>query len=311
MSRSALPPLELRHLRTFAAIAETHSLSKAAARLHLTQPAVSHQVKALEDLYGIALFERKTMPLRLTPGGQRLLHLAREVEQRVSEAERDLSRIADGRAGQLRIAVECHSCFDWLMPSMDAFRERWPEVEMDLVSGFHADPVGLLGEDRADLVIVSHALKRTGIAFHPLFRYEVSALLAREHPLAARPFLTARDFAKETLVTYPIPDDRIDVLREVLIPARVEPAKRRMTELTVAILQLVASRRGIAAMPRWAVQPFLDREYVVARPIGKKGLQSALHAATTEATAGMAWMRDFLDIMRRVSFASLSGITAL
>lgn len=311
MSRAALPPLELRHLRTFAAIAETHSLSKAAARLHLTQPAVSHQVKALEDLYGIPLFERKTMPLRLTPGGQRLLHLAREVESRVSEAERDLSRIADGRAGQLRIAVECHSCFDWLMPSMDAFRERWPEVELDLVSGFHADPVGLLGEDRADLVIVSHAQKRSGIAFHPLFRYEVSALLAREHPLTAKPFLGARDFARETLVTYPIPDDRIDVLREVLIPARVEPARRRTTELTVAILQLVASRRGIAAMPRWAVQPFLDREYVVARPIGKKGLQSALHAATTDAAAAAAWMRDFLDIMRRVSFASLSGITAL
>ncbi|QIF02246.1 LysR family transcriptional regulator [Roseimicrobium sp. ORNL1] len=311
MSRSALPPLELRHLRTFAAIAETHSLSKAAARLHLTQPAVSHQVKALEDLYGIPLFERKTVPLRLTPGGQRLLGLAREVEVRVAEAERDLSRIADGRAGQLRIAVECHSCFDWLMPSMDAFRERWPEVEMDLVSGFHADPVGLLGEDRADLVIVSHAIKRPDIAFHPLFRYEVSALLAKEHPLTAKPFLSARDFAKETLVTYPIPDDRIDVLREVLIPARVEPAKRRTTELTVAILQLVASKRAVAAMPRWAVQPFLDREYVVARPIGKKGLQSALHAATTEAAAGAAYMRDFLDIMRRVSFASLSGITAL
>lgn len=311
MSRSALPPLELRHLRTFAAIAETHSLSKAAARLHLTQPAVSHQVKALEDLYGVPLFERKTMPLRLSPAGQRLLHLARDVEQRVSEAERDLSRIADGRAGQLRIAVECHSCFDWLMPSMDAFRERWPEVEMDLVSGFHADPIGLLGEDKADLVIVSHAIKRPGIVFHPLFRYEVSALLAREHPLASKPYLTARDFTKETLVTYPIPDDRIDVLREVLIPARLEPAKRRATELTVAILQLVASRRGIAAMPRWAVQPFLDREYVVARPIGKKGLQSALHAATTETTAAAAWMRDFLDIMRRVSFSSLSGITAL
>lgn len=310
MSRSALPPLEIRHLRTLAAIAETHSLSKAAARLHLTQPAVSHQVRALEELYGLPLFERKTMPLKLSPAGQRLIALARALEQQVAEAERDLARIADGQAGQLRIAVECHSCFDWLMPSMDAFRDRWPEVEMDLVSGFHADPVGLLLEDRADLVIVSHALRRAGIAFHPLFRYEVSALLAREHALAAREYLTARDFAKETLITYPIPDDRIDLLREVLIPARVEPAARRTTELTVAILQLVASRRGIAAMPRWAVQPFLDREYVVARPIGKRGLRSALYAATTALSAETAWMRDFQDIMRRVSFASLQGIAS-
>jgi len=310
MIRQALPPLELRHLRTLSAIAETNSLSKAAARLHLTQPAISHQVKAMEDIYGLPLFERKTVPLRLTPAGQRLLHLARSLEQQVAEAERDLARIADGRAGQLRIAVECHSCFDWLMPSMDAFRERWPEVEQDLVSGFHADPIGLLHEDRADLVIVSHALKRPHTVFQQLFRYEVSALVANEHPLSAKPYVTARDFTKETLVTYPIPDDRIDVLREVLIPARIDPAKRRTTELTVAILQLVASHRGIAAMPRWAVQPYLDRQYVTALPIGKKGLQSSLYAATTDALASTAWMKDFLDIMRRVSFASLQGITA-
>ncbi len=308
MSRSALPPIELRHLRTLSAIADTHSLSKAAARLHLTQPAVSHQVRALEDLYGLPLFERKTVPLKLTPAGQRLLHLARSLDQQVQEAERDLARIADGRAGQLRIAVECHSCFDWLMPSMDAFRERWPEVEMDLVSGFHADPVGLLHEDRADLVIVSHALKRARTAFEPLFRYEVCALVANDHPLARRRHLAPKDFAGETLVTYPIPDDRIDVLREVLIPARIDPAKRRATELTVAILQLVASRRGIAAMPKWAVQPYLDRGYVTAIPIGRRGLHSSLYAAMTEQMHSLAWMRDFLGIMRSVSFASLQGI---
>ncbi|MES2705068.1 MAG: LysR family transcriptional regulator [Verrucomicrobiota bacterium] len=309
MSNPALSNLELRHLRTLAAIADAHSLSRAAARLHLTQPAVSHQIKALEDMFGLTLFHRKTMPLQLTPGGQRLVTLARAVDRQVAEAAQEVVRMADGSTGQLRIAVECHSCFDWLMPSMDAFRTRWPEVEMDLVSGFQADPIGLLGEDRADLVIVSHANKRPGVKFHPLFRYEVSALLARDHPLTTRPWLTAKDFAKETLVTYPIPADRIDVLREVLIPARIQPAAHRTTELTVAILQLVASRRGIAAMPRWAVQPYLDRSYVTDRPIGKRGLRSALHAATTEAAAASLWMADFLDLIRQVSFATLSGIS--
>ena len=310
MIATVTTPLEFRHLRTLSAIAETHSLSKAAARLHLSQPAVSHQMKALEELCGVPLFERKSVPLKLSPAGQRMLLLAHVMEQQMAEAERDLARIAGGNTGKLRIAVECHSCFDWLMPSMDAFRERWPEVEQDLVSGFHADPIGLLHEDRADLVIVSHALKRRHTTFHPLFRYEVSALLAKEHTLTKKPFLTAKDFAAETLVTYPIPDDRLDVMREVLIPARIDPARRRTTELTVAILQLVASRQAIAAMPRWAVQPFLDRQYVVARPIGKNGLQSALYAATTDELSETAWMVDFLSIMRKVSFASLQGITA-
>lgn len=299
--------IELRHLRSVVAIAETGSISKAGKRLNLSQPALSHQMKALEDHLGTELFQRKSNPLRLSRSGERLLATAYEVEKLVMQCERDIARIAGGKAGQLRIAVECHSCFDWLMPSMDAFREGWPEVEMDLVSGFQPDPVGLLGEDTADLVIVSQAKPRTGVVFHPLFRYEVLALLARNHPYTKKTHLTAKDFARETLVTYPIPDDRIDVIREVLAPAKIEPPRRK-TELTVAILQLVASHRAIAAMPGWAVQPYLEKSYVVSRPIRRSGLFANLYAATTADNASSVYMAEFLDTMRRISFSTLKGI---
>ncbi len=299
--------LELRHLRSVVAIAETGSISKAGKRLNLSQPALSHQMKALEDYLGTELFERKSNPLRLSHSGQRLLASAYEVEKLVMQCERDIARIADGKAGQLRIAVECHSCFDWLMPSMDAFREGWPEVEMDLVSGFQPDPVGLLLEDKADLVIVSQARSRAGVKFHPLFRYEVLALLAKHHPFVKKTYLTAKDFEKETLVTYPIPDERIDVIREILQPAGIEPPRRK-TELTVAILQLVASHRAIAAMPSWAVQPYLEKSYVVSRPIRKTGLFANLYAATTAEKSSSVYMTEFLDTMRRISFSTLKGI---
>ncbi len=302
--------LEIRHLKTLVALAETGNLSKAARQVKLSQPAVSHQIRAIEKHYDVALFERKSDPLRLTAAGQRFVQLAYDVTQRVRDGERDLARIAQGQAGQLRIAVECHSCFDWLMPSMDAFREHWPQVELDLVSGFHADPIGLLGENRADLVIVSRAEKRDDVAFHPLFGYEVLALLARHHPLTRKPYLTARDFANETLVTYPIPDERLDLVREVLKPAKVNPV-RRATELTVAILQLVASGRGVAALPGWTVQPYLDRRYVVPKPVGKNGLKSRLYAATRTGTARLAYMEEFIRIMREVSFSTLKGIEEL
>lgn len=302
--------LEIRHLRTLVALAETGNLSKAAARMHLSQPAASHQIRALEEHYDVELFERKSDPLRLTAAGELLVSLAYEVTRRVRDGERDLARIAQGQAGQLRIAVECHSCFDWLMPSMDAFREHWPQVELDLVSGFHADPVGLLHENRADLVIVSHAPRREHTTFHALFAYEVLALLSRHHPLTRKPFLTARDFKRETLVTYPIPDERLDLVRDVLRPAKVDPA-RRTTELTVAILQLVASGRGVAALPGWTVQPYLDRKYVAWKPIGKNGLHSRLYAATTTAASRAAYMQEFLRLMREVSFATLKRIDPL
>ena len=304
------PVLELRHLKTLVALAETGNLTKAGKNLNLSQPAVSHHMRAVEEQYEIELFERKSDPIRFTAAGQLLVALAYDITRRIRDGERDLARIAQGQAGQLRIAVECHSCFDWLMPSMDAFREHWPQVELDLVSGFHADPVGLLGENRADLVIVSHAGKRSGVVFHPLFSYEVLALLSHHHPLVHKPYLTARDFKNETLVTYPIPDERLDLVRDVLKPANVNPA-RRTTELTVAILQLVASGRGVAALPGWTVQPYLDRKYLAWRPVGKTGLRSRLYAATTETASSQAFMQDFLRTMREVSFATLERIEPL
>lgn len=299
--------IEIRHLQTLIALAETGNLSKAGRRLHLSQPALSHQVKGMEQDLGVPLFERKSSPLRLSPAGERLLSTAYDIVKNLRQCERDVARIAEGRAGQLRIAVECHSCFDWLMPAMDRFRDAWPEVEMDLVSGFQPDPTGLLQEDQADLVVVSKAPPRKDVVYHPLFRYDVLALLAHRHPLARKSYLTAQDFARETLITYPIPDDRIDVVREVLGPAGVNPA-RRTAMLTVAILQLVASQRGIAAMPAWAVQPYLERGYVASRPVRRQGLQANLYAATARSLSGAAYMKEFIEVMKHVSFASLKGI---
>ena len=128
--------------------------SRAAQLLHLTQSALSHQLQALEEHYGVALFERKSVPPQFTPAGQRLLRLARRRAAAVEEAERDVARLAQGSGGSCASRVECHTCFDWLMPAMDEFRQRWPEVELDIVSGFHPDPIALLLQDRAEVAIV-------------------------------------------------------------------------------------------------------------------------------------------------------------
>ncbi|BBA33713.1 transcriptional regulator MetR [Methylocaldum marinum] len=302
--------LELRHLQTLLALVETGTLSRAAARLYLTQSAISHQIKQLEEHYGISLFERKSRPLRLSPAGQRLHTLAETVTKLVGEAERDIARIAQGEAGQLRIAVECHTCFDWLMPAMDRFREHWPEIELDLVSGFHTDPLALLLENRAELVVVSEPRPRKGVAFHPLFGFEIVGLVSRQHAFASKAFLKPEDFAEETLISYPVPEDMLDIVRKVLKPVGIEP-KRRTAELTVAILQLVASRRGIAALPNWTVQNYLERDYVLGKPIGKKGLWSALYAATTASMSESPFMLDFLDTVRSCSFRNLRGLQPL
>ncbi|MDR6153286.1 LysR family transcriptional regulator for metE and metH [Acidovorax delafieldii] len=303
--------LEVRHLRTLVALRDSGSLVRAAQLLNLTQSALSHQIKLLEDRYGQPLFERKSVPPQFTAVGERLLALADAVLPQVEGAERDIARLVLGQGGQMRIAVECHTCFDWLMPAMDAFRTRWPEVELDIVSGFHADPVGLLHQGRADVAIVSEVdADEAGVDYHALFGFEIRALLANTHPLVARPHLVAQDFADQTIITYPVPDEMLDLIRQVLEPAGVRPP-RRTTELTVAMLQLVASGRGVAALPLWAVQSYLDRGYVTARPIGEKGLRGELHAACLPSLSAKPYLQDFVQVTRETSFVTLKGVELL
>lgn len=302
--------IELRHLRTLLALEETGSVSMAAKRVFLTQSALSHQIRVLEQFYGTSLFERKSNPIHFTPVGVRLLQLAREITPLVTVAELDMAQIIEGEAGELRVAVECHTCFDWLMPAMDAFRALWPKVELDIVSGFQADPVGLLLTHRADLAIVSEYAPQPGIIFQPLFAYEMVGICAKDHPLAAKSVWQAQDFENETLITYPVPDDMLDLLRKVLKPAGVQPA-RRNSELTIAIIQLVSSRRGIAALPYWTVMPYLEKGYVVARQIGDIPLQSELYAAMRETDSNKSYLDNFCQIVRERSFADLPGLSPL
>jgi LysR family transcriptional regulator, regulator for metE and metH len=307
----ATTALEFRHMETLVALAECGSLSKAAERLCLTQSALSHQLKALESHYGAAVVEKNVRPLRFTAIGQRLLTLARAVLPLVAEAGRDVARLAQGHAGPLRIAVQCHNCFDWLMPAMDSYRTLWPEVELDIISGFVVDPLPLLERGEAELAVIhDRQPPHPYVTFSPLFRYQSVALMSPRHPLAAKSWLDAGDFAQETLITYPVPDEMLDVMKHCLIPAGVNP-KRRTAELTVAILQLVASGRGIAALPSWTVGNYIERGYVVSRPIGQPGLHCDLYAATTHAGAEAAYIREFIALTRAQSLTDLAGVSAL
>jgi LysR family transcriptional regulator for metE and metH len=302
--------LEMRHLRSLVAISDSGKLVSAAARVHLSQSALSHQIKDLETHYETSLFERTAQGLRFTSAGLRLLSLARDVTGAVATAERDMMRIKGDTQGELRIVLECHTCFDWLMPVMDEFRKRWPEVEVDLVAGFHADPLRLLREAKADVVIGSRPSAGARLHVAPLFRFEILAVMANEHRLRARRRIEPDDFRGETLLTYPVPESRIDVIREVLEPAGIR-LERRTAELTVALMQLVASRRGIAALPNWGVKNYVDHDYVLAKRIGATGLWSELYCVSRKAFARRPYWADFVSIVRDTCSAQLDGIALL
>ncbi|BCX81622.1 LysR family transcriptional regulator, regulator for metE and metH [Methylomarinovum caldicuralii] len=303
--------LELKHLRTLKTLQQTGSLVAAARRLHLTQSALSHQLRVLEARFGVALVIRKSRPVTFTPAGRRLLDLAEQVLPQVEAAERDLARLGGGQAGRLFIVIECHSCFEWLLPTMDAYRTEWPEVEMDLTLGFSFEPLPALLRGDVDWVVTSDPQPLAGIAYEPLFAFQALLAVAKDHPLARKDWIAPEDLAYQTLITYPVERQRLDVFRNFLDPAGVQPAAQRTCELTAMMLQLVASRRGVCVLPNWALAEYLARDYVAARPLGPQPLWGTLYAAVRESERELAYVKGFLETARRVSFETLRGIRAV
>ncbi len=299
--------VELRHLKTLSALRDAGSLVEAAERVHLTQSALSHQIKDLEDRLNCSLFIRKTKPITFTSAGQRLLALADDVLPMIRNAERDIARLAGGEAGRLNICIECHSCFDWLMPTIDHFRQNWPEIEMDLSTGFSFLPLPALARGDLDLVITSDPEPRNGITYIPLFSYESMLALSKQHRLVARKFIQPEDLATETLITYPIDHSRLDVFTRFLDPADVAP-DTRTAELTVMMIQLIASGRGVSALPNWAMHEYVERDYITARSMGEKGLWCTLYAAIREDQKNSEFMVDFLSTAKDITASRLMGI---
>ncbi|WP_105605711.1 HTH-type transcriptional regulator MetR [Cronobacter sakazakii] len=292
--------IEIKHLRTLQALRNCGSLAAAAASLHQTQSALSHQFSDLEQRLGFRLFVRKSQPLRFTPQGEILLQLAAQVLPQISRA---LQACNEPQLTRLRIAIECHSCIQWLAPALEAFRKRWPQVEMDFKSGVTFDPQPALQQDELDLVLTSDILPRSGLHYSPMFDFEVRLVVAPDHPLATKTQVTPEDFASETLLIYPVQRSRLDVWRHFLQPAGVSPTLKSVDN-TLLLIQMVSARMGIAALPHWVVENFERQGLVVTRALGE-GLWSRLYAAVRDGEQRQPVTEAFIQQARQHACDSL------
>ncbi|MFG1496101.1 LysR substrate-binding domain-containing protein [Saccharospirillum sp. HFRX-1] len=288
--------LERRHLQSLQAIDEAGSLAKAAERLHVTQSALSHQIKGLEHYFDVSLFLRHTKPIKLSPAGRKLLELAEAVLPRIAAVENEMTRLASGEAGRLYIAIECHACYDWLMPVLARFKQAWPGVEVDIRLGLSFDSITALRAGELDLVISSDPIEAADLIFRPMFNYEGRLILPDDHRLAERDFIRAEDLQQEHLISYPVSRDRLDVFKHFLTPAGIEPKSLRQSELTAVILLLVASGRGITALPDWVLRYSQHPTSLVSRKLGENGLHGKMYSAIRSSDANSQYLADFAEL---------------
>lgn len=290
--------LEFRHLRTIRAIHQAGGLARAADILNMTQSALSHQVKGLEDQAGVELFVRRSKPMRLSAAGLRMLKLAERILPEIDALEEEFRALKSGKTGRLHIAIECHACFDWLFPVLEQFRHAWPEVDVDIRAGLAFDALPALMREDVDLVISSNPVATEGVVFNPLFDYHPTLVAAADSPLAARDWVGADDFRDQILITYPVGRDKLDIFTELLTPARIEPRGQRPVELTAVILMLVGSGRGVAVLPDWVLRDVKKNADYITRPLGPDTITKRLYAATRSEDATKPFMAHFLRLGR-------------
>ncbi|MEJ2763011.1 HTH-type transcriptional regulator MetR [Photobacterium sp. MCCC 1A19761] len=301
--------IEVKHLRTLSVLRDTGSLTATATTLCLTQSALSHQLKDLEQRLGGQLFLRKTRPVKFTAEGEILLRLADELIPRIAKAEHELASLKEDINGRLHMAIECHSCFQWLMPALKEYQIHWPSVTLDFSSGFGFEPLPALGAGELDLVITSDIQPRSEVHFEPLFDFEMRLVVSPQSPLADKPFISPQDLADQTMLSYPVQKGRLDVVKHFLQPADVEPSHWKQADNTLMLVQMVSAGLGVAALPNWAIYDFARQGLVVSKPLGD-GLWRRLFAAIRASERDRHYLQAFFATAKQQCQTHLEGIKA-
>lgn len=291
--------LERDHLEIVRAVDEHGSLTAAAEKLHLTQSALSHTVRKLEDQLDISIWHREGRRLRLTQAGEYLLAVANRLVPSLVHAEELLKQFARGGRGALRIGMECHPCYQWLLKIVSPYLAAWPAVDVDVKQKFQFGGIGALFGYEIDVLVTPDPLYKTGLRFEPVFDYEQVLVVGPQHPLRLADFVQPRQLSDETLITYPVAIDRLDIYTQFLTPAGISPKRHKSIETTDIMLQMVASGRGVAALPRWLVEEYAAKLDVTPVKLGRRGVAKQIFLGIREVDADVDYLRAFVDLARK------------
>jgi LysR family transcriptional regulator for metE and metH len=288
--------LEIRHLKLLAAVADEESVTAAGRRLHLTQSALSHQLRDAEERLGTALFLRMGRRMVLTPAGRQLLTCARRVLKDLKDAETEVLGMNGETRGCVRLSTECYTCYHWLPPLLARFHARFPKVEVNIDMAATPNPVAELLAGNLDVAVVSCVAENKSLQASPIYEDELVFIMAPQHPLAARRRIRPQDLAGQTLLIYP-PRSESTLLEKVLAPAGIEPGRVMEIPLTEAIVEMVAANAGIAFLARWAVSPHLESNRIIARSLGHPGFRRQWYAVTLRTQLMPNYLAEFLNLL--------------
>jgi LysR family transcriptional regulator for metE and metH len=282
------------HLEILTAIKEHGTLTKAADSLHLSQSALSHSIKKLEGQIATPIWKKEGRNLRLTAAGERIQTLANRVLPQFLHTELLLSQIAKGEMGSLRIGMECHPCYQWLLRVIQPYLEQWPDIDMDVKQEFQFGALGALLSYEIDVLITPDPLFKPKIEYIPVFDYEHRLVVSASHELAKKGFVLPEQLNEEVLFSYPVEPLRLDIFSQFLNPAKCSVKKHKYIETTEIMLQMVAAGRGVCALPGWLVDEYSKSMPIKSIRFGEKGIRKQIFVGVRKDEQHIDYLNDFI-----------------
>jgi DNA-binding transcriptional LysR family regulator len=257
--------MELRQLRYFLAVAQAENFTAAAHRLHLAQPALSQQIRALEDELGVTLLERGARRSRLTDAGERMVERARRILLEVEGAKQDLSAHASGRRGKVRFGCALQTLSEGRLPaSIAEFRRRFPEVEIEFLEA-HTRQLGeLLADGQLDLALVHLGRGETAdvrvdydlaaIAFDKLYEEPLLVAVGPRHRLARRARVRLEELETEDFISFGTGSTVRELVTRAAHQAGFMPRSSISALNLGTVRALVSAGLGIAVIPAAALE---------------------------------------------------------
>ena len=271
--------MEIRHLKLVKEVAETKSLTKAKDALFLSQSALSHQLKELESELGTQLFHRVNKKLILTSAGKMVLESAEKILNELDKTQLSIKKYVSGHGGNLRLVTQCYTCYHWLPSIMTAFKQEFPNVEIEI---FHNTSLTVEDEilsGKIDLAIVYQPSDKPNIEYKELFKDELFALVPSDHPWASKPYVEAKDFEDQNVIIHSYPLESVSLFSQVLFPENVKPKNIMQVQVTEAIIEMVKANMAVNVMASWIVEPYLEKYDIALVPVTKYGMHRTWHAA--------------------------------
>ena len=290
--------LDRSHLQIIREVDRQGSLTAASRVLFLTQPALSHAIKKIEQQLGTRLWAKEGRNLRLTQAGQYLLGLANRLLPQLEHAEVRMRQFAEGQRGTLRIGMECHPCYQWLIKIVAPYLSAWPDVDVDVRQKFQFGGVGALFGYEIDVLVTPDPLFKAGLRYEAVFDYEQVLVVSKQHRFAGSAFVTPKQMSNETLITYPVEIERLDVYSQFLLTAGCSPKHHKDIETTDIMLQMVAAGRGVAALPRWLVDEYAGQADICAVRLGRHGIAKKIYLGVRETDVEIDYLQSFVEMAR-------------